>query len=258
MSRATRERRDAIITQLLTSKHVTVRALADEMAVSEATVRRDLQALADGGEVELVHGGARLANHADFSFQQRLAHNQSAKQVIGRLAAELVNNGDQLFIDSGTTCLEVAPHLRQRDNVSVIANCARLARELDNSGVEVIMIGGKYRPERMDCVGPIAISTLEQLRGYIAFIGADGLSQDFGPSANDIDSAALYRQATKNARHTVLLVDHTKFAEPSLYKIVEWDVIDRIVTDAQPSDEWMEFFTARDIEVVCPVNSLTG
>jgi DeoR/GlpR family transcriptional regulator of sugar metabolism len=111
----------------------------------------------------------------------------------------------------------------------------------------------------MDCVGPIAITTLEQLRGYIAFIGADGLSMDFGPSANDIDSAATYRQAVKNARQTILLVDHTKFAEPSLYRIVEWDAIDRIVTDEHPPESWMEFFGQHEIDVVCPelVDSLT-
>lgn len=252
MSRATRERRDEIITQLISRKHVAIKDLAAEMAVSDATVRRDLQVLADGGEVELVHGGARLANHADFSFQTRLQHNQPAKQVIGRLAARLVADGDQLFIDSGTTCLEVAANLRQRSAVSVIANSARLARELDNSGVEVIMVGGKYRPQRMDCVGPIALSTLEQLRGYLAFIGADGLSMDFGPSASDIESAATYRQAVKNARQAILLVDHTKFAEPSLYKIVEWDAIDRIVTDVEPADAWLEFFKQHEIEVVCP------
>jgi DeoR family fructose operon transcriptional repressor len=252
MSRATHERRDQIIARLISHKHVMVKDLSEELAVSDATVRRDLQALADSGEVELVHGGARLANNADFSFQNRMEHNRTAKQVIGQLAAGLVDDGDQLFIDSGTTCLTVAAHLRQRSGVNVIANSARVARELDNSGVEVIMVGGKYRPQRMDCVGPIANATLEQLRGYIAFIGADGLSMDFGPSASDIDSAATYRQAVKNARQTVLLVDHTKFAEPSLYKIVEWDAIDQIVTDRAPDESWLEFFTRQEIAVVCP------
>ncbi len=255
MSRATHERRDQVITELIRRKHVTVKALAAELGVSDATVRRDLQALADGGEVELVHGGARLANHADFSFQRRQHRNLAAKQTIGRLAGEAVADGEQLFIDSGTTCLQMAPSLRQRTGISVIANSARLARELDNSGVEVIMIGGRYRPQRMDCIGPIALATLEQLRGYVAFIGADGLSRDFGPSANDIDSAALYRQAAKNARRTILLVDQTKFAEPSLYKIVEWDAIDWIVTDQRPAGEWIEFFEQHEIEVVCPQTS---
>ena len=104
----------------------------------------------------------------------------------------------------------------------------------------------------MDSVGPLAISTLDQLRGYTAIVGADGLSMDFGLTASDMESAFLYRQAVKNASSTWLLVDHTKFLTPSLFKIVSWESVSRVVTDRLPSPQWVEFLSSRNIQVVYP------
>jgi DeoR/GlpR family transcriptional regulator of sugar metabolism len=173
-----------------------------------------------------------------------------AKRVIGKLAAELVPDGEHIFLDSGTTSFEMTPFLKRRRGLSIIVNSARLALELDSPGVQVILLGGLYRPDRMDTTGPLATSTLEQLRGYVAFIGADGLHREFGLAAADIESAQLYRLAVGNARETVLLADHSKFTSPSLYKIVDWERISRVVTDREPSGEWLEFFQQQNIEVI--------
>ncbi len=145
----------------------------------------------------------------------------------------------------------MAAFLKRKRGLSIIVNSARLAMELDAPGLGVIMLGGQYRPDRMDIVGPLAMSMLDQLRGYVCFIGADGLHMDFGPAAADIESAAIYRQAVQNARRTVLLVDHSKFPAPSLFKIVDWEAVSLVVTDQAPLAEWGEFFQARGIEVTC-------
>lgn len=245
-----KERRERILGELFKAGHVWVRDLADELDISEATVRRDLRALADSGQVELVYGGAALMRTSDYSFRTKATRSIEAKQLIGRMAAAMVTDGDQVFLDSGTTCFEIAPHLKRRHGLTVIVNSARLALELDTPGLNVILLGGQYRPERMDTVGPLAMNTLEQLRGYTAFIGADGLSMDFGLTASDIESAHLYRSATRNARETVLVVDHTKFASPSLFKIVDFDAISRVVTDRDPGHEWREFLSEGSIGLV--------
>jgi len=253
MSLTTKQRRDLILRRILEQGHVEVKALSQEMAVSDATVRRDLRSLADEDQVELVYGGAILPRVTDFSFRSKAMRNVKAKRVIGRLAAGLVTDHEQIFIDSGTTCFEMCPHLKLRRGLNVIVNSARLASELaSNSDIGVILIGGHYRPERMDSVGPLATATIEQLRGYLAFVGADGLSRDFGVSASDIESAHLYRQVIRNARETVLLVDHTKFLTPSLFKICELDDISRIVTDQTPLREWLDVLNARGIELTTP------
>ncbi len=235
--------------------HVTVRGLAEACDVSEATVRRDLRALAEAGQLKLAYGGAYLPRNANFSFRSKAERNAEAKRVIGRLAAELVDDGDQVFVDSGTTCFELAKCLRPKDELSVIVNSVRVAEELDAPGLSVILVGGQYRPDRMDAVGPIATGALEKLRGYVAFVGTDGLDPDFGPSASDIESAEVYGLAVRNSRAAVLLADHSKFQCPSLYKICEWDVIGRVVTDRPPDEQWADFLASRGIEVIVPAGA---
>lgn len=252
MRQATRERQARVLSELLDKKHVTVRKLAENMGISEATIRRDLKTLADGQKVHLVHGGALLPGDGDFSFTAKRDRNKYAKSIIGELAADLVREGEQIFLDSGTTSFQMAEPLSNKRGLSVILNSARLALELKSPSMNLIMLGGQYRPDRMDTIGPIAMSTLDQLRGYTAFIGADGLSMGFGVSAADIDSAHLYRLAVANAREAVLLVDHTKFETASLFKIVDWAMIRKLVTDSRPASEWMQFLNEQNIEVIYP------
>ena len=139
----------------------------------------------------------------------------------------------------------------------MIANSIRLAEELAAiPDVNVIMLGGQYRSDRMDTVGPLAMEAMEQLRGYKAFIGADGVSMDFGPAANDIESSHLYRLAVRHARETILVLDHTKFEVPSLYKIVEWEAISTVVTDRLPPPEWIRFFEDKKVALVAPQSEI--
>jgi DeoR/GlpR family transcriptional regulator of sugar metabolism len=253
MSLTSKQRRDRILTQILERGHIEVKRLAQSLSVSDATARRDLRALADEGQIELTYGGATLPRPSDFSFRSKSVRNVEAKRIIGRLAADLVGDEEHLFLDSGTTCFEMCRNLKRRRGLQVVVNSARLATELGlYPDISVIMTGGHYRPERMDFVGPLATATIEQLRGYVAFMGADGLSVDFGITASDIDSAHLYRQAIRNARETILLVDHSKFLSPSLFKICEFRDISRLVTDQPLPPEWFEFLGAQGVEVLCP------
>jgi DeoR/GlpR family transcriptional regulator of sugar metabolism len=252
------QRRERILAEVFEKRHVNVHDLAVGMDVSEATVRRDLRSMADIGQVEVVYGGATLRRTSDFSFRSKGMRNTGAKQIIGSLAAGLVGDDEQIFMDSGTTCFEMAPFLKRRRGLSIIVNSARLALELDAPGLSVILLGGQYRPDRMDAVGPLAISTLDQLRGYVCFVGADGLGMDFGLAAADIESANLYRLAVRHARQTVLLVDHTKFMSPSLFKIVDWDPIQKLVTDQPPPAEWGDFLQNRNIEIFHPEHKSAG
>ena len=252
MSQAREERHKQIMTQLLDRRHVTVRELAASMDVSGATVRRDLKTLANDQELLLVHGGATLPQKSDFSFRAKQLRAMEEKKTIGRLAAGLVEDGDHVFLDSGTTCSEMAPYLKKLRGLTVLANSARLALELNAPGLSVFLIGGEYRPDRMDTVGPMAISTLRQVRGYVAFIGADGLSMDFGPSASDAASAHLHHLVIENAREAVLLVDSSKFGAASLFQIVDWSRITKVATDAEPNEPWKRFCREHEIELIYP------
>ncbi|MFH1024779.1 MAG: DeoR/GlpR family DNA-binding transcription regulator [Planctomycetota bacterium] len=254
MNIPTRQRQEAILNRIHESGFVRARDLAAALDVSEATARRDLKRLAGVASVQLVHGGATLLRPHDLSFRTKLTRNLDAKKVIGRLAAGLVSDGDTIFLDSGTTCFQMVPFLRGKKSITIIVNSARLALELDAPGLSTIIIGGQYRPARMDTTGPLAAAAIGELRGYLAFIGADGLSRETGLMAGDIESATLYRLAGTNARRVVLVADHSKFETPSLYKITDFDRVETIVTDAPPPAEWAGFFAARGITLVTPPN----
>src|SRR5579862_8683317 len=114
MSATASQRRERVIKEVFEHRHLTARDLASVMGVSEATVRRDLKLLADAGELDLVYGGATIPRGNDSSFRSKSLRNTEAKQIIGRLAADLVPDEDQLFLDSGTTSFNVAPFLKRR------------------------------------------------------------------------------------------------------------------------------------------------
>lgn len=251
MQQTGEQRREEILNRIVAHGHAAIRDTAVDFGVSEATIRRDLRSLADAGRVELVYGGATLPRTLDFSIESRALRNVEAKRICGKLAADLVTDGEMLYVDSGTTCFEMRHHLSRRKNLSVIVNSTRLAVELGNQpDIRIIQIGGHYRPERMDTYGPLATHAIDQLRGYLAFIGADGLDMDFGPTASDIHTADLYRHVMRNARETILLVDHTKFLVPSLYRLCAWSDISRIITDSPPPPEWREFLHDAGIGVL--------
>jgi DeoR/GlpR family transcriptional regulator of sugar metabolism len=172
------------------------------------------------------------------------------------MACELISDGEQLFLDSGTTCYEMTSFLRSKRSLSVIVNSIRTAQELYSPGVSVLLLGGQYRPERMDAVGPIAFEVLERFRGYRAFLGADGLGMDFGLTSVDIDSANIFTQAAKNARECILLADSSKFDNPSLYKITDFQPISTVITEKEPSPEWVEFFNEQNVVVLYPKETL--
>ena len=252
MTASMQQRRQTILAHAYQDGFVEVTKLSRNLNVSEATIRRDLHSLAQEGHLQLNHGGATVVRGSDHSFISKSTRNIEAKRLVGRLAAELVEDGDQIFLDSGTTCFEMIASLRSKQGLSVIVNSIRTAQELYTPGVKVLLLGGQYRPDRLDTVGPMASASLDCLRGYKAFLGSDGIGMEFGPTAIDIDSASLFGLAVAHAKETVILVDQSKFDSPALYRIVKWDSVNTVVTDGRPDDAWMDFFTNEGIKVVTP------
>ena len=252
MTSTIQQRREETMSYVYQLGHVSIRQLAEDLGVSEATVRRDLQGLAAEGLLELTHGGATVIKTSDYSFISKSRRNIEAKRTIAKLACQLISDGEQLFLDSGTTCFEMTSFLRSKRSLSVIVNSVRTAQELQAPGVNVLLLGGQYRPDRMDAVGPITFEVLERLRGYRAFLGTDGVSLDFGLTSVDIDSAHIFTLAARNARECVLLADSSKFDQPSLYKITDFQCISTVITEQKPSPEWEDFFATQTIKVLYP------
>lgn len=246
------QRRDEIMAQVYQKEHVSVKQLAEALKVSEATIRRDLHGMASEGLLELSHGGAALVRNSDYSFLSKSIRNIEAKQKIAKLASDMVDDGDQIFLDSGTTCYSMAAFLRTKKDLTVIVNSVRTAQELQVPGIHVLMLGGQYRPERMDTVGPMACGAIERLRGYRAFLGTDGLSLEFGLTSIDIDSAHLFGLVARNARESILLADSSKFDKPALYKILDLPSISAAITDQPLTPKWDQYMKSQSISVLYP------
>lgn len=238
------QRKKIILDTLEREGSLLVKEFAAELEISETTVRRDLNELDSEGLLKQVYGGAVRLDPGPRSLNipvaQRSTQAIEAKRQIGRCAAELVNDGDIVYIDPGTTSWEMIPYLKPKRNLTIISNSVRLLQCLDFIGHHnIIQLGGTLRPDRLDTVGTLSQLCIEQLRGYKAFQGGDGIDIDFGLSAVDHESALIAKVILGAAREVVVLADHTKFDNPSmLYKIVDIDKINYLVTDMPLSPAW--------------------
>lgn len=172
------------------------------------------------------------------------------KHSIGRAAAQLVNSGDTIILDSGRTAAYLAQHLRGRQNITVITNSVPVLVELGNEpGITVVATGGTLRRESMALSGPAAEASLYDLRADKAFITGTGVSLEFGLSNTNIQEATVKLMMLKAAREVILLADHTKLGVESLVKVAPLQMIHRLVTDAGISPQMRWAFIERGIEV---------
>lgn len=252
-------RKKKFLAKLASEGSLLVKDVAEELGISETTIRRDLNELDAAGLLKQVYGGAIRIEKSDghssrFSFPitNRLNREIPAKKLIGRCAASFVKDNDVVYIDPGTTSWEMIPYLKDKINLTIISNSVRLLQCLEYIGHHtIIQLGGNLRPDRMDTVGALAEMSLGQLRGYKVFQGGDGIDVEFGLSAVDHESALLAKHVIANAREIIVVADHTKFDQPSLlYKIIDIDKINYLITDCPLSKKWAETCASANVTVV--------
>lgn len=252
------QRKKVILETLEREGSLLVKDLASSLSISETTIRRDLNELDSAGLLKQVYGGAvRIEKEPpigglNLGVSQRSTQAIEAKRLVGRAAAGLVHDNDIVYIDPGTTSWEMIPFLKDRKNLTIISNSVRLLLCLDSIGHHnIIQLGGTLRTDRLDTVGTLSQLGIEQLRGYKAFQGGDGIDIEFGLSAVDHESALIAKIILSNARETVVLADHTKFDSPSmLYKITDVEHINYLVTDRPLSPAWQAKCSQADVTVV--------
>jgi len=234
---------------------LTVGDLVERFGVSSVTVRTDLDALAGVGALVRSHGGAirRLDPVQDYpiSFKDTIHHAEKAR--IGRAAAQLILPGQTAILDSGTTSLQVARHLKQQGlkGVTVVTNALNIANELaDVSDLSLIMIGGVLRHLSNSFVGPQAERMLSQLHADHVFLGVDGLDPEFGPTTPDPLEAQLNGLMLKISTEVTVVADSSKIGKRSLSAIGSITSIHRLITDDRITPEAAEAFRAKGIEVI--------
>ncbi len=227
------ERQAHILGSVQAAGRVRVIQLAETLAVSEMTVRRDLEEMESGGLLVRVHGGAASTTSRSFEpeFAVRSSQQVEAKQRIGRTAAGLVRDGETLILDAGTTSLHVAEALRSDLRLRVMALSLRIADILaDQPNVTLMIPGGRVRPYERSFVA-LTLSTFENLVFDTAILTTGGIDVVHGITEYEYDDAETKRAALRSARRSIIVADSTKLGAVAFARVCPVDDIDVVVTD---------------------------
>jgi DeoR/GlpR family transcriptional regulator of sugar metabolism len=225
--------------------------LCNLLETSEATVRRDLEWLEQKGILERTHGGAILSQRmvSEQEYQQRAQHHPEEKRRIGELAASLIEEGDIVFINSGTTTTQVLQHIRSDFQVSVFTNNVSAVLELGDPGFHYYMIGGEFQPRSKSLAGGFAIENLKQIYANKTILGVDGISLKHGCTVPTKPEAEVVRQMIERTNGPVIVVtDHSKWGVVSNFQVASIDEIDTLVVDEKMDPSAIESLAAHDVE----------
>ncbi len=251
--RNTRKRREQILQLLINHGNVQVADLVERFDVSSVTIRNDLSQIESQGLATRNHGGASLlrAPPQEQDIHEKDALNLPLKESIGAYAARLVKPGDNIIVDSGSTTMTLARHLRGHRDVTVMTNGLNIAWELANApGVELLLTGGLLRKQSLSLHGSQAEASLNTYSFDTVFLGVDGLDLQFGLTTHNEAEASLNHHMVERARRIVVLTDSSKFGRVSLHRIARLDQVHAIITDANISSEYREGLQRLDIEVI--------
>lgn len=235
--RDTSERRQQISALVRERGSVQVAPLAARFGVSMQTIRKDLLYLEQRGVAERSYGGAISADvvnlAAEAPVETKRAINIDEKGRIGAAAAAMVNAGDSIVLDSGTTALQIALHLPDLDDITVLTNdldilCALARKER----ITVVMLGGTLRRRNRAFYGAQTVSALDDLHVDKLFLGVDGFDLERGITTHFEPEAMLNRKMVKAAQRVIAVTDSTKFGRVCLHRIIDVAEIDDLVTDA--------------------------
>ena len=225
-------RRDEIANRLAQGQSVVAAALAAEFNISEDAIRRDLRALAAAGQCRRVYGGALPITPASTPMASRIDSSREQKSALARAAAPLIQPGEVLFLDSGSTNLALVDLLPEEIEITVATNSVDIAAAvLRRSDIRLIMIGGTVDPAVGGCVDASAVRNVEQMNIDRCFIGACAISQKSGLSVFDLADATFKRAVLASSEHSVLLALNEKFATRAPYKVATIDGIECVVVE---------------------------
>ncbi|MFB5663934.1 DeoR/GlpR family DNA-binding transcription regulator [Alteribacillus sp. HJP-4] len=245
------QRRDAILLALKEKDVVSVQELVKNTGASESTIRRDLTDLEKESAVKRVHGGASLSKRKtdEATLVEKQSINQPEKKKIAAAAAALVKEKDCLFLDAGTTTLEVIPYLEHKD-VVVVTNGIPHVQILLDAGIDTYVLGGKAKQGTAALVGDKAAAALREFRFDLCFLGINGIDKRFGYTTPDPDEALIKRTALSLSAKTYVLADQAKIGEVSFARVASLDEASIITSDKLATDQQQELQSETQIKVV--------
>lgn len=227
------ERKKLLLARLQDEGKVVARELAEELGISEASLRRDLRDLAGAGQCQRVYGGAVPVSRALVDYRSRTGVEPESKRRIAARAAQLIKPGDRVILDGGTTTLALARALPGDLHATVITHSPTIAAALiDHPAVEILLLGGRiYKHSAVAC-GAATAEAARAVNADLFMLGVTGVHAEHGLTTGDAEEAAMKRTLAGQAADTYVLASSEKIGAVSPYKVLELVGITAIVTDA--------------------------
>jgi DeoR/GlpR family transcriptional regulator of sugar metabolism len=247
------ERQQRLLRTIEQRQRITVNQIVAQFEVSLATARRDLETLADQGKVQRVHGGAIAVRQAppEPPILQRTAEQTSEKVRIGQAAADLIHDGETVFLSSGTTVLEVARQLRGKRDLTIITNSVLVVNEVaDATGLTVISLGGMLRHSEMSLIGHITELALSELRADKVILGIRAIDPENGLTSGYLPETMTDRAILKIGREVIVVDDHTKCGVSATAFVAPITTVHTLITDSATPDDFIAAVRAQGVTVL--------
>ncbi|MFP5444491.1 MAG: DeoR/GlpR family DNA-binding transcription regulator [Betaproteobacteria bacterium] len=229
----TTQRKQLILERLRQEGQIVAKALSEELGISEDTVRRDLRELAAEGQLQRVHGGALPASKAVGNLQVREHLATDDKRALGRAGAALVQPGQVVILDGGTTSLQVVLHLPLHLRATVVTHSPAVAVALAaHTEIEVLVLGGRLFRHSMVNVGASVVEAAAQLRADLYLMGVTGVHAEAGLTTGDFEEAAVKRALHQRAAETVVLASADKLGAASAFTVAPLKALAGLVVPA--------------------------
>ena len=230
------QRQEKVLEFLKEKGAASINSLSSLLGVSEATIRRDLEELSEKDLVVRSHGGATYKKRIGSTlfepgYDFRIHTNIEEKSRIAFKAAGLIEDGESIILDSGSTTLQIAKYIKNRKGLNVVTNDIRIAMELVNvKSIQVMVSGGILREGLYTLIGPHAELLLENISADLAFMSSYAISES-GVTTTSPFQLPVKRKMIKAARKVILVADHSKFGKRLFTRVCSLDEIDEIITD---------------------------
>jgi len=234
------ERRTQILQIVRTTGRAKVNELTHLFNTSAVTIRNDLNELHQRGLVVRSHGGAMMADSIlrEPPVLERLKEHSEEKRRIGAAAAALINDGETIILDSGTTTLEIARNIKKKQGLHVITNGVNIAVELlDARNVQTFMIGGTVRGESASSSGRFSEEMFDQFSADRLFLSGAGCDLEFGVSGANLEETMVNRAMLRISREIILVADASKFSKRGMTRIAPFSEVDTVISDTGLSEE---------------------
>lgn len=237
----TSQRKQLILEILEKEGQIIAKTLAQDLNLSEDTIRRDLRDLAKEGLLQRVHGGALPSSAAVVDFATRQSIATAGKAAIAKEAARMIQPGQIILLDGGTTSVQLARQLPQNLKATIVTHSPSVAVELVNhTHTDVLLLGGRLFKHSVVTVGAVALEQLSHIRADMYFMGVTGVHPEAGLSTGDLEEAYMKRALSEHAAETVVLASHEKLGVASAYVIMPVTQISTLMVERTTPERLLE------------------